>query len=58
MVVDPLKKTRDHRNTTEDIEASVEDTSLQPEDSNAPQAVTLSAELTQPSASRTIKVGS
>lgn len=57
MVVDPLKKTRDNRNT-EDIEASVEETSLQPEDTNAPQAVTLSADLTQPSASRTIKVGS
>jgi len=57
MVVDPLKTTRDGKKA-EDIEASVEETSLQPEDSNAPQAVSLSADLTQPSASRTIKVGS
>lgn len=54
---DRLKKTRDD-GTTEDVQVSGEDASVQPEEGNIPQPTKVSANLNISSAARTIKVGS
>ena len=56
MANDPLKRTRNER-TTEATEPSPEDTSLQPAEGSATQPAEVSSAVSQPLASRTIKVG-